>query len=209
MFSIFLFLPDNMFYNIKDNKGSVLYMDKRIRKTNQALYKGLTLLLQEKNYNKITIEDLIQASNISRSTFYSHFKTKDDVLESIIKMITEHVFSHSLKEENTHDFSKASIFEYTHLITHILYHLHDEKKLISAILSSESKEIFVRDLKKELEPIAIKSLELGVIKTKNLPQSLRKEEIMQNFITLIIYWFNNNCKETPEILTQYFFKMNE
>ena len=184
-------------------------MDKRIIKTNQQLYVALGTLLNEKPYSKITIEDLLKESKVSRSTFYAHFKTKDEVLVSITKMIFSHVFSHSLKEETTHDFSKASLFDYTHLVTHTLYHLHDEKKLIEAILSSESKDIFLRDLRAEVTPIAARALELNVIGTKGLPSELRVAELVENFVTVIKYWFNNNCSETPETLTNYFFNMNK
>ena len=184
-------------------------MDKRIEKTNHQLYKALATLLNKKPYGKITIEDLLQESKISRSTFYAHFKTKDEVLVSITRMIFHHVFSHSLKEESTHDFSKASLFDYTHLITHTLYHLHDEKNLIEAILSSESKDIFLRDLRNEITPIAERSLDLGILRSKDVPKELRVAEIVENFVITIIYWFNNGCNETPETLTTYFFNMNK
>ena len=187
-------------------KGEI--MDKRIKKTNHSLYEALGRLLSKKSYNKITIEDLLQESGISRSTFYAHFKTKDEVLVSITTMIFSHVFSHSLKEETTHDFSKASLFDYSHLITHTLYHLHDEKALINAILSSESKDIFLRDLRNEITPIAEKALDLGILRLKELPKELRVSEIVENFIVTILYWFNTDCKETPETLTTYFFAMN-
>jgi len=183
-------------------------MDKRITKTNHLLYDALAKLLREKPYNKITIEDLLQASGVSRSTFYAHFKTKEEVLMSITTMIITHVFSHSLHEEETHDFSKVSLFDYGHLITHTLYHLHDEKNLIEAILSSESKDIFLRDLRKEITPIAEKSLDLNILRTRELPRDLRVAEITESFVLLIIYWFNSDCKETPENLTKYFFSMN-
>ena len=183
-------------------------MDKRIVKTNHQLYEALTRLLQKKSYNKITIEDLLQESKISRSTFYAHFKTKDEVLISITKMIFTHVFSHSLKEETTHDFSKASLFDYGHLITHVIYHLHDDKQLISAILSSESKDIFLRDLREEITPIAKRALELGILKTRDIPTELRISEVTESFVLLMLYWFNNDCKETPEVLTTFFFNMN-
>ena len=184
-------------------------MDKRIEKTNHALYEALAKLLKDKPYGKITIEDLLQESKISRSTFYAHFKTKDEVLVSITKMIFNHVFSHSLKEESTHDFSKASLFDYSHLITHTLYHLHDEKVLIEAILSSESKDIFLRDLREEIAPIAKRALELGILRSRDIPTDLRISEIVENFVITIIYWFDNGCKETPEMLTTYFFNMNK
>ena len=183
-------------------------MDKRIVKTNHQLYEALTRLLKQKPYGKITIEDLLQESKISRSTFYAHFKTKDEVLISITKMIFSHVFSHSLKEEATHDFSKASLFDYSHLITHVLYHLHDEKNLVDAILSSESKEIFLRDLRNEISPIATRALELNILRTRDIPNELRAAEITESFVLLMLYWFKNDCKETPEVLTTFFFNMN-
>lgn len=183
-------------------------MDKRVQRTNHQLYEALTTLLNQKPYGKITIEDLLQESKISRSTFYAHFKTKDEVLISITKMIFTHVFSHSLKEETTHDFSKASLFDYSHLITHVLYHLHDDKKLIDAILSSESKDIFLRDLRNEIDPLARRALELGILKTREIPQELRIAEVTESFVLLMLYWFNNECKETPEVLTTFFFNMN-
>ena len=183
-------------------------MDKRIEKTNHQLYEALSRLLKQKPYGKITIEDLLQESKISRSTFYAHFKTKDEVLMSITKMIFNHVFSHSLKEEATHDFSKASLFDYGHLITHVLYHLHDDKQLIEAILSSESKDIFLRDLREEITPIATRALDLGILRSRDIPKELRISEVTESFVLLMLYWFNNDCTETPETLTTFFFSMN-
>ncbi len=96
-------------------------MDKRIIKTRQAIYDGFAKALNNVSYDEMKIEDILKASNISRSTFYAHFKSKEEVLSSINENIFDHVFSHSLKEEATHDFSKSSIFDYNHLLTHILY----------------------------------------------------------------------------------------
>ena len=128
-------------------------MDKRIQKTQHKIYTGFSSLLKKKSYNKITVEDMLKESNVSRSTFYMHFKTKEDVLNSISENIFSHVFSHALTVEQTHDFSHSDIFEYSHLITHILYHLHDEKELITAILASESIEPFLDHMRSNVMPI--------------------------------------------------------
>lgn len=183
-------------------------MDKRLIKTQNSIYEAFATILSEKPYSKITIEDILKISKISRSTFYSHYKTKDELLLSIVNHIFDHVFSHTLTEEKTHDFSKSSIFDYTHLVTHIFYHLHDEKKLISAILSSESKTYFIESLKEHLKPITDIIINNKLVKEKNIPSELYCAMITNSFILTLEYWFNNNCKESPEAITKYFFEMN-
>ena len=49
-------------------------MDKRIQKTKQQLYVGLKNLLNKMDYGQINVQNLLDESNISRSTFYSHYK---------------------------------------------------------------------------------------------------------------------------------------
>lgn len=183
-------------------------MDKRLIKTRDAIYLAFQQTLQEKPYSKITIEDILQKSKVSRSTFYSHYKTKEELLNSILEHIFDHVFSHTLSEEKTHDFSKSSIFDYTHLITHIFYHLHDEKELISAILSSESKAIFIENIKKHIAPlVALITKEMKDIHP-SLPEELQNALTSETFILSLEYWFNHNCTESPETITKYFFEMN-
>ena len=117
-------------------------MNKKLSKTNEKIYKAFEKVLYTKNYNEIRIQDILDQSGIARSTFYAHYRTKEDLLRSICITIFEHVFSHTLEEEKSHDFSKSSIFEYKHFITHIFYHLHDEKQLILAIFLSKARTSF-------------------------------------------------------------------
>lgn len=182
-------------------------MDKRIEKTRDAIYEAFTKTLMQKTYAKITIEDILTEAKVSRSTFYAHFRTKEELLNSILNHIFSHVFSHTLTEEKTHDFSKSSIFDYTHFITHIFYHLHDEERLIKAILASESKSIFLENIKKHLEPIASMIVNNTSLKSKNIPLELVHSLTIEAFILTLEYWFSHDCIETPEAITKYYFSM--
>lgn len=46
-------------------------------------------LFSTKGYNKCTINDILDAVGIARGTFYYYFKSKEEVLDAIIDMITE------------------------------------------------------------------------------------------------------------------------
>ena len=183
-------------------------MNKKIEKTISSINAGLTKCLKVKPYDEITIQDILDASNVSRSTFYSHFKTKNELLISICTQIFNHVFSHTLQGERTHDFSKASIFDYKHLITHIFYHVHDERELIDAIFSSESKNIFLNKMKDELKEFASVCINSDLVSKKDIPHDLMERQFINSFIITLEHWQKDNYQETPEVLTEYFIKLN-
>ena len=98
-------------------------MDRRQRKTRNAVFQAFTRLLEKKTYSVLTVQDIIDEADIGRSTFYAHFETKDELLKALCIEIFEHVFSDELLSEENHDFSHHSTFR--DRITHILYHLQE------------------------------------------------------------------------------------
>lgn len=180
-------------------------MDKRTEKTLDAIYKAFTDLINTKDYDDITIQDILDKSNVGRSTFYTHFKTKNDLLLKISKDIFEHVFSHSLQEEKSHDFSKESIYDFKHLVTHILYHVRDEKDLIRGILLSKGNGLFLDEFRRHLLIFANSYFNNYPYSKNNLiPLELKKQLLCDGFIVILKYWINDGFNETPEVLTEYF-----
>lgn len=81
------------------------------------------------------------------------------------------MFSHVLKEEKSHDFSRSSIFDYKHFITHIFYHIKDESRLIHAILLSQSKAIFLDYMREGVREFATACVVNGFVDLKGLPEN--------------------------------------
>ncbi len=46
-------------------------------------------LLREKRYDAITVQDLLDRAGIGRSTFYTHYFDKEDVLASVSEQMLE------------------------------------------------------------------------------------------------------------------------
>ena len=57
-------------------------VDRRIRRTQKSLHEALISLVLEKNYDSITVQEILDRADVGRSTFYAHFDGKDKLLLS-------------------------------------------------------------------------------------------------------------------------------
>lgn len=62
-------------------------LDRRTQRTRKAIFDALIRLIFAQRYSTIRTADLIEAAGIGRSTFYEHFRSKDDVLVAVIDPI--------------------------------------------------------------------------------------------------------------------------
>ena len=62
-------------------------LDRRTQRTRKAVFDALIGLIFTRRYHAIRTADVIEAAGIGRSTFYEHFRSKDDVLVSVIDPI--------------------------------------------------------------------------------------------------------------------------
>jgi AcrR family transcriptional regulator len=58
------------------------HTDRRVRKTREALHAAFASLVIAKGYDTLTIQDVLDEADVGRSTFYSHFTSKDALLRS-------------------------------------------------------------------------------------------------------------------------------
>jgi AcrR family transcriptional regulator len=58
--------------------------DRRIQKTEALLRGALGALIREKPYEDIVVKEILHRANVGRSTFYTHFADKDELLLSCI-----------------------------------------------------------------------------------------------------------------------------
>jgi AcrR family transcriptional regulator len=60
--------------------------DRRIERTRQALLGAFVqLMFDGRRYDRIRVQDLIERAGVGRSTFYEHYRSKDDVLAESIR----------------------------------------------------------------------------------------------------------------------------
>lgn len=108
-------------------------IDLRVTKTRSALNKAFTELLEEKNFEEITVVELCDRAMIRRTTFYKHYTDKNDYFRFYICELRD-----SFASELPLDVSSSSPTEYiTSMSRHLYLFVQTHETLVSHIVDSE------------------------------------------------------------------------
>lgn len=66
--------------NLAKNKG-----DRRVKRTKSHVFDAFFQMVQSQRYDEIKVIHIIEHSGVGKSTFYEHFKGKDDVLSQSLE----------------------------------------------------------------------------------------------------------------------------
>ena len=77
--------------------------DKRVRRTHERLGSALIELIQEKPIDDVTVQEVLDRASVGRSTFYLHYRDKDDpLLSQFEKFLQTMSTALSIRKEESH-----------------------------------------------------------------------------------------------------------
>ena len=176
-------------------------MDRRQKKTREAVFRALEQLLEKKKYEHITVQDIIDRADIGRSTFYANFETKDALLDEMCADIFHHIFPDEPQPEPQ---GGADIAFIRGKLVHLLSHLKISGKLFTPILRSDSREIFLRSFRSYLAGM------FGSFAVS--PPDVPREYVINNcvccFAETVVWWLCQRPEYSPEQTVAFFLATN-
>ena len=103
-------------------------LDRRATRTRNLLGEALILLIQEKPFAEITVQEVLDRAGVGRSTFYSHYRDKNDLFLSDLDEFLEH-FASLLSRKKEHSDRVAPVKEF-------FAHVKGGKQLYDSLLAS-------------------------------------------------------------------------
>lgn len=177
-------------------------MDRRQKKTREAIFKAFILLLSKKNFNKITVGQIIDLANVGRATFYSHFETKDFLLKRLCAELFDHLFCVNA-ESNSFSFFNCDTNDSVFL--HLFKHVKKNDNNIAKLLSSKNDELFLEYFRNGVKQLVVKNIStFKDKKPQTVPDNFWISHITSVFIETLRWWLENKMKETPEQIAEYF-----
>lgn len=67
------------------SKTAAVKVDRRVLRTRDTLGDALIALMQEKAFDEITVQEVLDRAGVGRSTFYAHYRDKDDLFLSDVE----------------------------------------------------------------------------------------------------------------------------
>ncbi len=115
-------------------------VDLKVVKTRANIKNTFIELLFEKEFNKITIQNILDKALINRSTFYKHYSDKYELAEQLIDEIVE--TATSFINERFSDKKEVDLFS---IICKIYEHLYDQKKVVLALWKIKTDALHLYD----------------------------------------------------------------
>lgn len=137
---------------------------------------------------------------MGRSTFYSHFETKDLLLDALCEDLFYHLFE---KDPCPRADKKGDLQEE---LSHILWHIREEKEDLTGILLSDSGELFMNYFKKHLRVIFEEQIDIF---KAEVPRDFLLNHLVGSFSETVMWWIKEGMKTSPEATAEYFMKMTE
>ena len=173
--------------------------DRRIRRSQQLLQNALLVLLKEKRYEDISVQEIIERADVARSTFYVHYVDKDDLLTGTHGIFAENLdqqlMAHSA-QPGASAFSSQTWF----------YHIQAQGDILKVIAKDSAMELAMKTLRGMIH----RSVQEGMQAHKqtdqetHMPLTLLEDYLADTLMTLIKWWFRDGMKKTPEQMDAIF-----
>ena len=116
-------------------------LDRRIQRTLPLLQEALFHLIVERGYERITIADITESANLGRTTFYLHYRDKEDLLQESIKALLHDL--HLDVEPETEASCTCPVVG-----TRIFQHVAQRRQLYQAMLKDAGPTRMLEDVMK-------------------------------------------------------------
>ena len=161
-------------------------MDRRIRKTQEAILGAFVGLMAEKDFDQITINDIADRADVNRGTVYLHYTDKFDLLDQCIDTYLAQLLASCVDNDNPDFPSKTSLiraFKYLEQNTFFYNALRANKgfpafrtRLMAVLVSSLNEQIdrsvINFDMNKEISVQFLASAISGIVEwwiTSSMP----------------------------------------
>ncbi len=177
--------------------------DRRVQRTKSLLQDALLALIEERGYAAITVQDILDRANLGRSTFYMHYRDKDDLLVSgfeHLKTLFETSGPHPASNRRESPAQNAS------LSLAFFRHAADQQRLYKAMVGKRGGEVVQKYLYRYVSDLLKSHLEqrFPVTAEMAVPREVTVHYYVSSFLALLTWWLDHDMPYTADQMDAMF-----
>ena len=169
--------------------------DRRVQKTQKLLHEALGSLIREKSYDSIVVKEILERANVGRSTFYTHYQNKDELLVSGVNEILGAIPPSTARAPLKERLIAFSLPILRHLERHVHANPARMGTRAQAILHERLREILADLVSRELKkgPLPGSRKWAGQV-----PSELLAQYRASSFILVLHWWLDSKSRLGPK-----------
>ncbi|CRH88990.1 DNA-binding transcriptional repressor FabR [Chlamydia trachomatis] len=187
-----------MYKIVKKLEREIMATDHRRERTKKAIEQAMVDLLKHQSFDEISTSQLAKTAGISRSSFYTHYKDKYEMIDRYQQILfskLEYVFD---KNEFQKEKALLEIFEFL-----------DREFLFAALLTQNGTKEIQTYIRNKLQTMISKELYDDYPNLDKVPIEKLYNSVYLSHAIFGIYqmWITRGKKETAEQMTQILINM--
>jgi len=175
--------------------------DRRSARTQRSLSEALVELIKEKRFDEITVQEVIDRADVGRSTFYSHFRDKEDLFqkdwERFLGCLAEHI-----------DWDKAGAGSFVPVV-YLFRHLQEAQPFYKSLVKSQMTDAIFKSgvghLSRKMEA-ALTSRVRGN-PAPAVPVPILANYLASELFALLQWWLDHGMPHSPERMDEIFHEL--
>jgi len=168
--------------------------DRRVRRTKQALSDALLVLMRQKGFEAVTVEELITRADVGRSTFYTHYADKEDLLQQGLDRLRQGL--EALQRQGRRDMSgQPPGFAFSH---ELFAHVHAHADVFRLMAGKRSGAIVQRHFQRMLHDLVRAEMRLSPAAAPARPASSDAEAavgfVAGGLYGLLAWWIDDRLR---------------
>jgi AcrR family transcriptional regulator len=175
--------------------------DRRVQRTEQQLREALIALVLEKGYDDVTVQDILDRANMGRSTFYAHYRDKEELLLSGFQVLfdgfqKEYLLIPSPAADPSQAGKDLSLFFFRHAAMH--------RGLFKAMIGEKGGKIIQDHALKFLTQFIRDHIAAQIPQQKSLPVDILAYFIASSYLALLTWWLDHDLPYTAEQMNGFY-----
>lgn len=178
--------------------------NRRVRRTHRSLHNALMSLILEKNYDLVTVQEILDRADVGRSTFYAHFDGKGELLLSGSDDLRT-TLDAALQEERLSTRRHAVVIGFSGAM---FEHAHEYRNVYYALLHTQGWPLFRQRLQDTLQELIRRECKIEIQKLRKadseVPVDLFVHYLTSAFLSVLTWWLDRRSRLAPKQINEVF-----